>query len=481
MVWGRFAQFGQKARMFGATCALAGTPLLFYLLYGPFFSHPVSFAVSTAFLVAWDRTRGNRSRAEWLLLGLLLGFAALIRPQNLSLGIVILAEVGFEVGRAFLPDNLNLKNRRAGMPGPLLGAFLILGGALLAFSPQLAAWKILYGSVLALPKIAEMHWSKPDFWHTLMSDYHGIIPWTPLTLIAAIGLIALAMRDASLAVGLALAFAAQVYLNAANEVWWSGGSFGNRRMADVAIIAAYGMAALWEMKPGRTWKITIAALGGVCCFWTLCLLLAERTGNLLLDHYVPFSGAEFWRSMAQPWIYPGKTAFALFGPLRVENTTAIRAIAATGLCVGIILSCRFSQKLQRVKAPRITSVLVATSLILFAAVFIGGLRTPLPPPYVVSQISKKPGVLWDNYIELAQFEGENENSEAMETAARKAIAMRPDQYSGFWYLGIALGQQERWKESADAFSEVLRLNPQHARAAKRRDAALANLARETQR
>ena len=92
-LWWRAARFTRTARAFAVTGMVLGTPLLFYALFGPFFSHVVSFAVTTAFLVAWDRTRDSRTAREWLLLGLLLGFATLARPQNLFLGVVLLPDL----------------------------------------------------------------------------------------------------------------------------------------------------------------------------------------------------------------------------------------------------------------------------------------------------------------------------------------------------------------------------------------------------
>ena len=258
------------SREWGLGAMIAGTPVLFYLSFGPFFSHAASFAATTAFLAVWSTTRGNRTMLEWILLGFLLGLATVVRPQNALLAIAFLAELPARFTPRFLP--------------------FAAGAALLAFAPQLIAWQFLYGSPLALPKVDEMRWLSPAIGETVLSDYHGVLPWTPIYIPALAGLFLLYRMDARLATGLLLMLAVQLHVNAANEVWWAGGSFGNRRLMDGAIVVAWGIAALAgiESKPAR-WTARAAIVA--CCAWTTWLLLAERAGALPLSRHVPFASA----------------------------------------------------------------------------------------------------------------------------------------------------------------------------------------------
>jgi hypothetical protein len=88
----------------------------------------------------------------------------------------------------------------------------------------------------------------------LFSLNHGLFAWTPVTLLAAIGLIPLARRDALTgwaALGVVLL---AVYVNASVSDWWAGEAFGARRFIGCTVFFALGLAAvlaapLWRSRP----------------------------------------------------------------------------------------------------------------------------------------------------------------------------------------------------------------------------------------
>lgn len=475
-VWARSAPFSAAGRLWALAAVVFGTPLFFYAAFGPFFSHPASFAAVAFFVAAWERTRGSRSRREWLLLGLLLGFATLVRPQNALIAAVL------------IPEGVS-RFRQRRLPG-FSDLALFAGGAAVAFAPQMIAWWTIYGSPLAVPKLDEMHWFAPNLGPLLFSDFHGVLPWTPLYALACLGLLLLFQRDPVLATGLGLLLGLQVYVNAANLVWWSGGSFGNRRLADVAIVAAYGVGALWDgVRPrggrqngeeaGSGILLRVVGGGGVvlCCLWTLTLVLAERRGLLPLDRYFPFGEPEFRRAVTVVWTEPAETAGALLRPLREAAAAGglfVRAAAAVALAAGIVAVGTGLDRLRRTHLPRMAMAGLGLAAGLVALVTVAGVRTPPERnPVLLEMVRSSSGILWDNYIELAYYEIMRERPLRAERAARKALAIRPGHYSSHWYLGVALRDQGRHAEAAQAFQEVLRLNPGHPMARSARDEAIA--------
>ncbi|MCX7017484.1 MAG: tetratricopeptide repeat protein [Candidatus Sumerlaeota bacterium] len=468
LIWARRnGRFGVPARSFAVICTLLGTPLLFYTLFGPFFSHAVSFAVSSLFLIAWDRTRAGRTRAEWFLLGLLLGFAGLIRPQNILLGLVFFAQL------SSLMTSLKTNGARRIQISWRPRWMIFAAGVLLGFAPQLIAYWGIYGSPVAFPKVSEMHWLHPALRLMLFSDFHGVLPWTPIYVLGCAGLVMLWKHDSVLACGLLLALAGQIYLNAANMVWWSGGSFGNRRLADSAIVTAYGLAALWGARPNRFWKASMGTLGAVCCFWTLWLMLAERRLLAPLDHYVPFSGREFRAGMPLVWTQFGATINALLRPLRDCESLGMRIGASLAVVAGCAVLFVLVPGITRRISARLAvpGVIVASFLILITLA--AALRTPaLDHPDLPQKLGRSSGILWDNYIELAFYEIDTGGYERAEQSARNAVGMRPDHYSGWWYLGLAQYYQAKWLDAAASFGKVRELNPSHARAAEFCDLAL---------
>ena len=117
-------------------------------------------------------------------------------------------------------------------------------GALLGYLPQLLAYNALNG----YPGPAEhvqrkMFWYAPHGLQVLASPHHGLFFWTPLAILALIGLFF--VRERIVAVSLAIMVASQVYVAGSVESWTVAGAFGQRRFVNLTIILVIGLAALW--------------------------------------------------------------------------------------------------------------------------------------------------------------------------------------------------------------------------------------------
>jgi hypothetical protein len=448
--WYRGRPESSRIRITALAAAFTGTPLLFYALYGPFFSHVPSFVATTLFLGFWDRTRTHRSLQKWFILGVLLGLSGLVRPQNLFLGVVLLVEIPALAARR-----------------PVRGVLLFVLGVVLAFASQFIIYWRIYGSVFALPKIDEMLWFRPAIGPVLLSDFHGVLPWTPLYVLVVPGLVLLARRDRQLATGLACCLFVQLYLNAANYVWWSGGSFGNRRLADSSIIVAYAICGLLGNTVGaKLRRVDLAAIV-VCCAWTMLLVFAERRGILPLDRYVPFFTRDFWGGLSRTLLHPIETIVSLLRPMTGDQNLLGRIIASLLLFAG---SCGVLALARRrgVPAPRRTGVTIAIALPLLLVIItaIAAARTPVvKDKQLVRQLGTQSRMLWDNHIELAYYYLVRGQPALAAQSAQKAIQLRPDHYSGWWYYAMALYDAKLYAQAAEAFGRVAALDPDHPRAA----------------
>lgn len=450
LLWWRIAGGDRAPRIAGLIALIAGTPWLFYGFSGPFFSHGVSFAVCSAFLLLWmmvqrsaeDPTRG---RHAWLLLGLLLGFAAMVRPQNVLLAVVFLPQI-FHRERAFFAEPRSL----------VLGA----GGALLAVTPLLLSWWALYGSPFALPKAEELRWLSPAIGELLFSDFHGLLPWTPVYALAVVGLLVLLRREPVIAAGLLLAFFLQVYVNAANLVWWGGGSFGNRRLLDSAIIVPIGVAALFRCSEDRRLRIAILMAVVLCALWTMWLLLAERRLIVPLDRYIPLNG-ETIRAMLSVFTDPVATAKSL---VRFESgEVPLRLLTSALLGGGVFLVGRaiLAARWRHLRAVALATGVVCMVLCMLVAV--AAARTPRITDSVLrGHLGTRSTILWDNHVELTYYHLVRQRWPEAEESARASIAEWPEHHTPWYYLAIALHRQGRIPEALDAVNETLRLNPQHA-------------------
>lgn len=143
-------------------------------------------------------------------------------------------------------------------------------------------------------------------WGTLWSSRHGLFIWTPVALLAVIGLFLLSRRDRELAGVSLVAVLLLVVSNAAARDWWGGASFGMRRLVSATPLFALGFAVLLDdVRLALTGRTPVGspgtgrrtAIGGarllapLACFaftaWNLLLLAQYALG--MISHTGPVS------------------------------------------------------------------------------------------------------------------------------------------------------------------------------------------------
>ena len=125
------------------------------------------------------------------------------------------------------------------------------------------------------------------------SSDHGLFSWTPLLLLAVVGLFFLLRRDRELAASLLLLFAIYVYTIGCYQDWAGISSFGNRFFVSLTPVFILGLAAffdslarLWE--PRRAVLIARAATA-IFIVWNLGLIYQWGM------HLIPVRGPISWR------------------------------------------------------------------------------------------------------------------------------------------------------------------------------------------
>ena len=259
-----------------ATLSVAGlwlaTPLLYYVTVAPAFSHgPGVFAVA---LLVWLslRAAGRPPGAvwEWGAIGAAGGLAALVREQD---GLFLVVPAGLLLAQA-------MAGRAWG--AALARAAVMVVAAVLAFAPQLLAYRALTGHLGPSRLVArKMTWSSPHLLQVLFDPGHGLFAWSPLLLVAAAGLVYLVgrRRDATVVL-LALSLLLQVWINGAVESWTQAGAFGARRFVSSTPIFAWGLAALLAAVPARRQRLAVLAVF-LCAAWNAGLMV--QFGLKLMD------------------------------------------------------------------------------------------------------------------------------------------------------------------------------------------------------
>lgn len=238
--------------------ALLGTSLTYYATYMPAYAHAMDSAACTSFLALWAFTIGDLRWRRFVFLGLLLGTAAMVRAQDILMGAVVALEV------------LVLAARGQGLGGLVLRGGVTLAISVLLYVPQLYVWNEFYGSWFTTPQgPGQMRYAHPMVLELLFSARNGWLSTTPLCYFAMIGLGVGIWRGPRLGphvrivcIGMVLAVVGQVYVNAVTYEWWSGASYGQRRLCSVTLAVIVGLAVLFRalhLVVARRWQTERAA------------------------------------------------------------------------------------------------------------------------------------------------------------------------------------------------------------------------------
>jgi hypothetical protein len=253
-------------------CAL-GTPLLFYALAEPSYSHTASFLVGSALVASVLADRNRHLPLPWL--GFLWGLATLVRWQDALLGLLLAPRLVEELRQVRV------------RPRQTLGGLLLFGStAVLVFSPQVMFWQVVYGHPLVFtPPGGFMRWGHPQVLPMLFSTWHGAFVWSPLLLVGFVGLSLL--RDRGLRWSMLCTVALEIYACAAASDWWGSGGFGPRRLTAVAPLAGLGLALLVQRamqipSVSRARLATAACAGAIVLgsLWTMRLAQYNLAGML---------------------------------------------------------------------------------------------------------------------------------------------------------------------------------------------------------
>lgn len=232
---------GAWGPLYGAVAVLFGTTLTYYATYMPSYAHAMDAFACAGFLAYWALTLGDTSARRFVILGVLLGLCALVRVTGFSMGVVVAIELA---GAAWRAPPVGRSRARHVLFLGARGA-TSLGVAIAVFTPQLVAWKIVFGEWVTSPMgPAFMRLDSPQIWETLFASRNGWLSTHPIAYAGLVGLLFVPRRARVIAIGLAAAVAMQVWINAAVFDWWAGASLGQRRMASVTLILVVGLAAL---------------------------------------------------------------------------------------------------------------------------------------------------------------------------------------------------------------------------------------------
>jgi hypothetical protein len=262
----RFAGFASASTTATVLCLWFGTPVLYYMTLAPGFSHACSLAAVA--LLLWLTLRaaaeGRGRPLEWALVGAAGGLAGLVREQDV---LFLAVPAGLLSWRILVRREWN-----AGLPRLLS----LVAAALVVFLPQLFVYRVLHGRFGPSRLVSrKMSFSSPHFLDVLFDPGHGLFLWSPVLLLAFVGLVVIvARRDRrEIAPFLLLALLLQVWINGAVLSWSQAGAFGSRRFLGATAVFAWGLAAALEDLRRRLGQAAPIALVVLAAWWNASLMV----------------------------------------------------------------------------------------------------------------------------------------------------------------------------------------------------------------
>jgi hypothetical protein len=261
-----------------------------YMYFNPSWSHAHSAFMAALFFWYWDRTRGERTWAQWAALGAIAGLLMDVYYVNGVLLIVPLIE-----SLAHYWKSIRARQIQDVMRLFLLN-LLFAVTVFAAFLPTLVTKKIIYGGYLKFGYQVGWFITSPALLKVAFSSEHGLFSWTPILLLALLGLVLLQKRDRMLSLCCVAAFAIYLYAIGCYEDWAGISSFGSRFFISLTPVFVLGLASFFdfvtELIDERRANILTAGTVSILSLWNAGLIFQWGT------HLIPARGPISWREAA---------------------------------------------------------------------------------------------------------------------------------------------------------------------------------------
>jgi len=298
---GLFISFRLARKYFPERWAFAATlgiwfasSLPVYMYFNPSWSHAQSAFMVAIFLWYWDYTREARAPRQWFLLGLISGLMIDMYYPNalflLAFAVECYAGLGEWVRSTLQPVRAKEVFEKCSLFAVAL---------LLAFSPTLITRRIIYGGIFRTGYTGSglWHFKAPLWGRVLFSTDHGLFSWTPVLILACVGLAFLFLRDRRIGTAAIVSLIAFYYLISSYQNWDGISSFGNRFFISLTPIFVLGLAAMLTAFE-RVWRSRTAVVSSAV--GVLTLLTVWNCGLIFQwgMHLIPERGTFSWSEMA---------------------------------------------------------------------------------------------------------------------------------------------------------------------------------------
>src|SRR5258706_14658804 len=265
-----------------------------YMYFNPSWSHAHSAFAVSLFVFYWHQTRERRTVRQWVVLALIAGLMLNVYYANAMLLIIPVVEALRDYLTAFRGGAA----AKAGVSKLLTKHFLFAAITLLCLLPTFVTRYIVYGNPFATGygSVQNWAWRSPYFLSVLFSSEHGLFSWTPLLLLATVGLVLFRWREPRVGTPL-LAAALAFYIFIACYPDWAGiSSFGNRFFVSLTPLFILGLSVFLE-RASTLFRNQRAAVAAAAVVLAAFMLWNAEFMFQWGAHLIPPRGPISWSTM----------------------------------------------------------------------------------------------------------------------------------------------------------------------------------------
>ncbi len=269
--------FEDKTVAFTLLLLVASSNYLEYAGITNAMSHNWLFTLHTFLIWCSMRFHQRPSYGLTVAIGTCIGLAALTRPTEIIVALIPL----FWGMKSVRPEAWKERFQflKSVTPQIVLAALLCAAIGML----QIVYWKYATGDFIVYSYEDQgFSWLHPHLWDGFMSYRAGWLIYSPSMLFALLGFRALYRGHRQL-FWVALAYIGlHIYITFAWDIWWYGGSLGQRALVQAYPMLCLPLAAFIEkIRAGKGWKYLILALSILFTAYNFWLIQQARPGKLL--------------------------------------------------------------------------------------------------------------------------------------------------------------------------------------------------------
>ena len=229
-------------------------------------------------------------------IGTCIGLAALARPTEL---IVAILPILWGIGSI-----KNIGERLIFFKSHLSKILIAVGVCFAIVSSQFMYWKTLTGHFFynSYGSNVWIDWTNPHIIDGLFSAKKGWLVYTPVMLFALFGFVPLYRKRLDLFWGIFLFFLLFICVSFFYNIWWYGGSLGQRQMVQIYPILAIPLAAFLESAlRNKIWRIALLPVFALCLYLNVWLVYQCHGGT---DFELEETTPAFLRATYGRWNVP---------------------------------------------------------------------------------------------------------------------------------------------------------------------------------